>query len=474
MMGGDAEDAGYSDTQRLFGEPTMQLARSTCLIAAAAALAGGLAHSAKAQTCNQLTWSQVDNGGPPGGGSGCVMAFDSVRNRTVLFGGVINGARTNHTWEWDGQSWVQRPTLGGIPGLWAAAGAFDSQRGRLVVCSGGTWSGAYNEDTWEYDGERWAKMATTGPGFRNYMWQMAYDSQRGRTVLFGGSNPSNTAFFGDTWEWDGVTWVQVATAGPAPRSSHGMAFDASRGRIVMHGGGNATTTFGDTWEWNGVAWELRATTGPAPSGYMRLAYDAERQRVIACGANIQAANPPFEFWEWDGSQWTPREMTPEPQARSLHNLAFDSLRNRLVLFGGFNGLTNIQDTWELDLTNQPPQVLSAPESQGVRAGNGPVTFMIEVAGDTPMSYRWTRDGAPVANSPRIQGATTPVLSISQVELGDAGVYQCEVSNACGSDTSRQAVLAVFAACDPDFNQDGNTDQDDVVALINLIAGRECP
>jgi hypothetical protein len=28
--------------------------------------------------------------------------------------------------------------------------------------------------------------------------------------------------------------------------------------------------------------------------------------------------------------------------------------------------------------------------------------------------------------------------------------------------------------DPDFNQDGNADQDDLAALINVIAGGPCP
>jgi len=28
--------------------------------------------------------------------------------------------------------------------------------------------------------------------------------------------------------------------------------------------------------------------------------------------------------------------------------------------------------------------------------------------------------------------------------------------------------------DPDFNQDGNVDQDDIAALINVVAGGECP
>lgn len=36
------------------------------------------------------------------------------------------------------------------------------------------------------------------------------------------------------------------------------------------------------------------------------------------------------------------------------------------------------------------------------------------------------------------------------------------------------VLIPAPACDPDFNGDGNVDQDDVAAIIDVIAGGGCP
>lgn len=44
---------------------------------------------------------------------------------------------------------------------------------------------------------------------------LAYDSTRGRVVLFGGADASKVR--GDTWEWDGNSWSQVSSAGPAPQ-----------------------------------------------------------------------------------------------------------------------------------------------------------------------------------------------------------------------------------------------------------------
>ena len=105
-------------------------------------------------------------------------------------------------------------------------------------------------DTWEWDGLTWSQVASTGPTPR-YFHAMAYDSQRGRSVLFGGSGIT-VAFFGDTWEWDGSTWVQVSASGPSARYLPALVFDSLRGRTVLFGGVNSTNGhLGDAWEWSG-------------------------------------------------------------------------------------------------------------------------------------------------------------------------------------------------------------------------------
>src|SRR5215831_19033541 len=81
---------------------------------------------------------------------------------------------------------------------------------------------------------------------------MAYDSDRHRVVEFGGETNTGLTIFGDTWEWNGVNWTQVATTGPSPRVALGMAYDSARGKTVIFGG---TTQQGkllqETWEWTG-------------------------------------------------------------------------------------------------------------------------------------------------------------------------------------------------------------------------------
>lgn len=77
---------------------------------------------------------------------------------------------------------------------------------------------------------------------------MAYDTARGVVVLFGG----HTSLGGrndETWDWNGLVWVQRSVPGPAARSSHAMAYDRGRGVTILFGGSTSSAQFnGDTWE----------------------------------------------------------------------------------------------------------------------------------------------------------------------------------------------------------------------------------
>src|SRR5213078_2634826 len=65
---------------------------------------------------------------------------------------------------------------------------------------------------------------------------VAHDSVRGRIVLAGGVDnlsESFPAWFADTWELDGVRWIQRSAAACPHRYGHQLAFDPRRGRMVM-------------------------------------------------------------------------------------------------------------------------------------------------------------------------------------------------------------------------------------------------
>ncbi len=152
-------------------------------------------------------------------------AFDSHRNRLVVFGGSDNSGYLADTWELDGVSWSETtPATSPSPRVLATL-SYDATRQVTVLFGGGyNPGGGYTNysDTWEYDGSTWTQITTTNtpPGRRGH--SMVYDSDRGVTVLFGGFN---TAPLNDTWEYDGTTWHQELTANaPLSRTNHQLVF----------------------------------------------------------------------------------------------------------------------------------------------------------------------------------------------------------------------------------------------------------
>ncbi len=133
---------------------------------------------------------------------------------------------------------------------------------------------------------------------------VAYDSARERVVLFG---------LGQTWEWDGGSWIKRFPAtNPPALLGHAMAYDSRRGRVVLFGGEDgedgSSHFFSDTWEWLGDDWVKRSTTiSPSARARHALAYDSARGRTVLFGGSDSSGGPlSSDTWEWDGDTWTER------------------------------------------------------------------------------------------------------------------------------------------------------------------------
>ena len=364
----------------------------------------------------------------PGARFAGALAYDALRQTTVLFGGVYQpGAlfTSDEVWEWNGGTWAKIPTPGAKPSArWMHGMAFDQARRRVVVFGGESYVNSVSvtlNDTWGWNGAAWTKAQSAhSPSPRNFP-SMAYDSQRARVVLFGGVDTSGSR--ADTWEWNGDDWANVTpdAGSPSPRSRPAMAYDSVRARTVLFGGFNGSTNVSDTWVWNGTAWnnvtpdagspparseaqatfdstrgvvvlagglgaagaladvwEWNGTTwalAPAPSGSplarqsAAMAYDVARQEsVLFGGLSTSAAGALNDTWTWNGSVWGNRSPTAsQPTPRESVSLAYDPTRSRVVLFGGLDNTGARGDTWEFDGTawaNRSPAVISPAARRG--------------------------------------------------------------------------------------------------------------
>lgn len=354
---------------------------------------------------DDTSWNEVTL--TPRPRQGHATGFDSARQRVVLFGGLAGVTRQTDTWEWDGATWVPRITASSPPARAFHAVAFDALNNKLVLFGGDGTGGSKLADTWVFDGQNWQNVTPSGSPPARFRHSMAYDLSRQRVVMFGGSTGS--ANLSDVWEWNDVSWTKItpATTSPSARFGHAMTYDQQKQRVLLVGGDQGTLisstlredvwewsgsdwvdvtptastpkpgiransqlvylsqgrsllvggtgTFGltfDTWEWNGVSWTRRTHLfSPSQRAFHAMAYDSVRDRVVVFGG----LTPPLcgdhnDTLEWDGLTWTPivPHNASAPSKRQSHAMAYDSIRGRLVLFGGTTSTGRKADTWEWD------------------------------------------------------------------------------------------------------------------------------
>ncbi|GMU81797.1 MAG: hypothetical protein AMXMBFR47_16680 [Planctomycetota bacterium] len=421
-----------------------------------------------------LDWAQVDDGGP-GRRTYHKAVFDSHRNVTVVFGGLLDPGSgddfpTNELWEYGPQGWIRRDVDGPVP-RYRHAMAYDSIRNVTVMFGGFT---AQNDFTWEWDGDFWTPRGLLGPPMRAGH-AMTFDSNRGVVVMFGGS--SSSAIYNDTWEWNGITWVRRMVSGPTPRRDHAMAFDPERGVTILYGG-YYVAALSDTWEWDGTTWINRGVTGPPPMHSGSMTYDPAHHSVLLGGQTLA------EPWDWDGQQWTPRPYG-RPNANS-GVYVYDSRIQAPMLVGQTGGFPAA--TWALCT---PPVI----ETQPVLADgclDGTASFSTAASGRLTVFYQWRRNARDLQDEPgHIMGSQSPTLVLTSLTAEDAGLYDCIVSDACRSvttvaqplllcelqsdlDCDHQVgipdlaiLLSNFGRSDGPRRAEGNIDGDQIIGLADL-------
>lgn len=284
-------------------------------------------------------------------------------------------------WEWDGQSWVR--LVGTVPQQgtpdrtahhtqpaprFGAAMAYDPVRGRTVLYGGiarllyeaqQNWyveSNEYMRDTWEWDGLRWTQFNVSSPPYRAFH-SMTYDPVRGRVVMFGGTGPGGLSYYDDLYEWDGTRWYRVnPRPSPLARGSHTLVSDAARGTLVLFGGTVGSVDMAerlgvgiaDTWTLSASrVWSLRVPdAAPLPRGHFAAA--SGWGNVFVHGGRPVPFLLLDDLWEWDGTTWHERSVPGGPNYRDGHAMVFDPVDDRFVMFGGcaIDACPN-DELWEL-------------------------------------------------------------------------------------------------------------------------------
>ena len=359
----------------------------------------------------QTQWVNATPSVSPSARHFSAMAYDWIRQRVVLFGGRAVFASIQDTWEWDGKNWTQvNPTVSPSTRDGHSL-VYDFRRQRAVLFGGSGVVGLLR-DTWEWNGKNWTqRKPTASPGIR--VWHaMAYDLARGRSVVFSGGNVRGG---NDTWEWDGKNWAQaLPNNSPSWRWSSAMAYDLIRQQTVIFGGVLISPPLipsNDTWKWDGKLWtrEFPSLSPPARSEHA-MAYDTLQQRIVLFGGKDSLGKPLNDTFEWDGKTWARVKLANSPSKRMGHVMAYDVAREQVVLFGGRDSNGMLGDTWLYSLKKIPGKYTSF----GTGCGSPAVTLSAAPASTPTIGKNFLLDSR---NLPQASTMAIMAFGASRTKFG---------------------------------------------------------
>ena len=187
-----------------------------------------------------------------------------------------------------------------------------------------------------------------------------------------------------------AVWHKVgSSSNPDGRYLQALAFDESRKVFVMFGGTSMSPNTGtvtpnqETWEWSPATgkWTNRTGAGTAPDARSGAAmvFDSVRGKMLLFGGRAGSGYNYEDTWEWDPATglWTDVSAAGgHPSARSQHGMVYEKSTGKVLLFGGGRsdsasydgtGITvSIGDTWEYDPTTHVWTVRTAVSTPSAR------------------------------------------------------------------------------------------------------------
>ncbi len=412
-------------------------------------------------------------------------------------GGASSGAA--YIFRWNGSAWAQFQKIRETPGATAGDryGTSVSISGNVIAV--GAWSdderatGAGAVFMYRFNGSTWVfeqKLTASDGQLEDHLgfsvsldgaWLLACadeDDDRG-------SN-SGSAYY---YQYNGSSWVErqkiVAPDGTANDLfgwNVSLSFPVSILGSVQDGPIFAAQGSAYIFRHNGVNWVFERRLNASDPGTNDLFGFS-----VAIDGNIAVVGAPrddvfpsdsgsiYVFDNTVGTTWVQRPRISPADGAALDQFGQTvSVDAGNMIFAGAPGDDdaggNAGSAYYFILS--PPEVTDQPDSI-TRPLGGTATFSITTLPATGVTYLWRKGGVGLSDGGRISGATSATLTISALEAGDAGNYDCVVTNGCGATTSSAATLTLGSTVvrgDP--NCDGFVNFDDINAFIVAIVSEK--
>jgi hypothetical protein len=288
------------------------------------------------------TWSTLSPPARPPALAYAAEAYDPAIQKTVLFGGVdSSGNLSDATWIWDGTTWSEARTLlsGPAPRELASMAYLPAvpgqTQGQLILFGGAGAGDAPLGDTWAFNGQSWVSMSassSTGPAPR-FGASLAEDAT-GDLVLFGGTGSASTgAKSAET------TPPQTSAQSTAGQSTTTPSTTATSGQSSTHAASASTAS------------TLPATSATPSTTPTLPTATAAKSAVATASVTVDGTTTLDDTWVWNGSAWNQPNIMSGPSPRTSGALVWDPELGQTVLFGGsatptaIGPATPLGDTW---------------------------------------------------------------------------------------------------------------------------------
>lgn len=341
--------------------------------------------------------------------SSSANCIDTKRGWLVMFGMMTKDSTERYSFAIDFNDGIttNKPVYGLNEGDYmsardAMAGVFDPDRNDWLQIGGFAGmandttilQGTHVNDIWAYDyvNNRWRFANKGNLGMPHTEGATAvYDTLRDRVIVFGGLsgiNETGNEVWSATSDANGMyKWQKLNPTGTPPTSrwlSAGV-YDATNDRVIITLGGKIGGPLNETWELSfssspqGV-WTQRTPTGTVTAvmgpGYADKT--STKQLYIFGGATNQALTTVsaqlvyLDYSTTNGAWVTP--TSSGGTARRTPALGYDSVNDRLITFGGFNGTASIEvlSYWNVTTpgawANAAPTATRTPDARRSLAG----------------------------------------------------------------------------------------------------------
>ena len=340
--------------------------------------------------------------------------YNDARDEFVLINGysamaddttIATGEHISEVWAYDRTANKWRYAAKGplsMPPNEGGLAVYDSANDRIIYFGGLTGSNQRGNDVWQLKADDFGmyhatKLTPTGTA-PTQRWLMAgcYDATRQRMILWGGQSAS--AVLGDMWALDltlgAEAWTQLSPTGTAPTAAWQscFAFDAANNRLYVHAGATdaSSTTFTSQLFYLDIstvncAWTNTGVTGGLGVRGATLALDTVNQRLVCFGGyDGTVVNNTTRYTSISTfTSWTTQATTTSPTAR--RSAGYMVLGTEFYVTCGRPPTgTWFGDTYSLNFTASPASWSWTNKTPLVyQVMSGPITSLIDRA-----SYHW--------------------------------------------------------------------------------------